>query len=325
VKIHRCDFFVAYRLNRRAALTLGYLIEKRHAFDILHDHQMLGHAMVSTLVARWLGKRNVIKVSLVGPNGDLTRFLEFKYAKWGLQVLWMADAVIAVSREIQDELLRHGFAPEKIYRIPNGVDVQEFRRTCPLPRSRKRRFIMLGRRDPQKGIDTALQAMKILSDKGFADRLELNLYGRDFPEWDYRQMARNLEVDKYVTFLPFKDNVVEVYQKAYCLMLPSLDEGLSNVLLEAMAMEMPVIGSRVSGTAEVLDHQNDGLLIPPGSPEALAEAMELVVDNPGLAADLGRRARQKVQEHYSLEVVAQQYAKLYGYLMKKRGGKNAGK
>jgi glycosyltransferase involved in cell wall biosynthesis len=318
VKIHRSDFPIAYYLNRTAARTLGYLIKKRHTFDILHDHQMLGHAMVSTIVARWLGKRNVIKVSLIGPNGDLTRFLQLKYARWGLQVLWMADAVIAVSREVQDELLRYGFAPEKIHRIPNGVDVQEFRRTGPLPRSRKRRFILLGRRDPQKGIDTALQALKILADKGLADRLELKLYGRDYADWDYRQMARDLEVDQYVTFLPFANNVVEVYQQAYCLILPSVGEGLSNVLLEAMAMELPVIGSQVSGNEEVLDHQKNGLLIPPGSPEALAQAMELVLANPRLAEDIGRQARLKVQEYYSLDAVAQKYAELYDHLMKKR-------
>lgn len=319
VKIHRSDFPIAYFLNRSAAQTLGYLIEKRHTFDILHDHQMLGHAMVSTLVARWLGKRNVIKVSLIGPNGDLTRFLQLKYAKWGLQVLWMADAVIAVSREIQDELLNHGFAPEKIYRIPNGVDIREFQRTRPLPRSRKRRFILLGRRDPQKGIDTALQALKILAAKGLADRVELKLYGRDYAEWDYRQMARDLEVDQYVSFLPFEKNVVEVYQKAYCLILPSVGEGLSNVLLEAMAMELPVIGSQVSGTADILEHQKNGLLIPPGLPEALASAMEWVAVHPRLAKDLGRQARLTVQEHYSLDAVAQRYAELYDHLTKNSG------
>ena len=319
VKIHRCDFPIAYYLNRTAALTLRYLIEKRHTFDILHDHQMLGHAMVSTLVARWLGKRNVIKVSLIGPEGDLSRFSQLKYARWGLHVLWMADAVIAVSREIRDELLHYGFAPEKIHRIPNGVDIQEFSRTRPLPRSQKPRFILLGRRTPQKGIDTALKALKILADKGLADRLELRLYGREYSEWDYRQMARDLKVNQYVTFLPFENNVFKVYQEAYCLLLPSVGEGLSNVLLEAMAMELPVIGSQVSGTVEVLNHQKNGLLIPPGSPEALANAMGLVLTNPDLASDLGRQARLKVEEHYSLDVVAQQYADLYNLLTKKRG------
>jgi glycosyltransferase involved in cell wall biosynthesis len=85
-----------------------------------------------------------------------------------------------------------------------------------------------------------------------------------------------------------------------------------------MSLEMPVIASRVSGTAEVVDHQANGLLIPPGAPEALAAAMELVLARPDLAFHWGRQARLKVQEHYSLEAVAQKYADLYGFLMNDR-------
>jgi len=315
VEVHRCDFPLPYWLHRDAGPALRYLIKKRHTFDILHNHQMLGHAVVSTLVARWLGKKNLIKLACAGTFGDLEVFSQLPYAKWGLQILRQADAFVAVSREIQAELLEHGFSPERIHIIPNGVDAQEFQRTHPFPSTSKRQFILLGRRTPQKGIETALKAMKILADKGLAPGLELKLYGWDYPEWDYRQMSRDLQVDRYVSFLPFEENIFDVYQEAYCLLLPSVGEGLSNVLLEAMAMELPVIGSRVSGTEEVLDHQKNGLLIPPESPDALATAMELVLTNPALATGLGRQGRRKVQEYYSLDAVARQYAELYDFLM----------
>lgn len=316
VEIHRCDFPLAYKLDHEAALTLQYLIQKQHAFDILHSHQMWGHAVVATLVARWLGKKNIIKLACAGTYGDLKVFSQLRYAKWGLEVLQMADAVVAVSREIESELLERGFAPERIHLIPNGVDVQEFQRTRVFPTNPKRRFILLGRRTPQKGIDTTLMALKILSDKGLATDLELMLYGWDYAEWDYRQMARDLGVDHLVTFLPFAGNVIEVYQQAYCLLLPSVGEGLSNVLLEAMSLEMPVIASRVSGTMDVVDHLENGLLIPPGSPEALARAMELMLNQPDLAFAWGRQARLKVQEYYSLDTVARKYAELYEVLIK---------
>ncbi len=315
IEIFRSDFPIPYWFNRDAVPTLRYLIKKLHTFDILHNHQMFGHAVVSTLVAKWLGKKNVIKLACAGTFGDLEVFSRFPYAKWGLQVLRLADAYVAVSREIEAELLHYGFDPERIHRIPNGVDHKEFSRTRPFPANPRRRFILLGRRTPQKGIDSALKAVKILADKGLADSLELNLYGWDYSEWDYRQMARDLEVDRYVRFLPFEKDILEVYQEAYCLLLPSEGEGLSNVLLEAMALEMPVIASQVSGTVEVVDHQKDGLLVPPGSPEALARAMEVVLTKPELAFDWGRQARLKVQEYYSLEAVAQQYAQLYEFVM----------
>ena len=82
-------------------------------------------------------------------------------------------------------------------------------------------------------------------------------------------------------------------------------------------MEMPVIASRVSGTTDVLHHKKDGWLIPPGSPAALANAMEAVMANPEMALELGRQARLKVQDSYSLEAVAQKYAELYSALVNK--------
>ncbi len=316
VKIHRSEFQLAYKLTcHDAAPTLQYLINKHRTYDILHNHQIWGHAVVSTLVARWLGKKNIIKLACAGTFGDLEVFSQLRHARWGLRVLQMADALIAVSQEIKSELLQHGFDPARIHHIPNGVDTQEFQRTRPFPDNPRRRFILLGRRTPQKGIDTALEAVRRLADKGLAGGLELNLYGWDYSEWDYRQMARDLGVEQYVTFLPFEEDVMGVYQGAYCLLLPSVGEGLSNVLLEAMSLEMPVIASQVSGTVEVVDHEKNGLLIPPGSPEALADAMELALTKPELAYEWGRQARLKVQEHYSLDAVARKYAELYDKLV----------
>lgn len=317
VKIHRCDFPLAY-LHREAGPTLRYLVRTLHTYDILHNHQMFGHAIVSTLVARWFGKKNIIKLACAGTFGDLEVFSQFSFAKWGLKVLRMADAMVAVSHEIRSELLRYGFDPERIHLIPNGVDLEMFRRSRPLPSHRPKRFILLGRRTPQKGLDTALKALKILVDKGFGPDLELKLYGYDYAEWDYRHMAQDLGVERYVSFLPFENEVLDVYQDAYCLLLPSVGEGLSNVLLEAMSLEMPVIASRVSGNVDVVDHEGNGLLIPPGSPEALARAMALVLYKPDLAAAWGRQARRKVQEHYSLDAVARKYANLYELLMARK-------
>lgn len=319
VEIHRCNFPIAYQLDRDIAPMLRYLIKKLHTFDILHNHQMFGHAVISTLIARWLGKKNIIKLACAGTFGDLQVFSQFPLANWGLQVLRTADAIVAVSSEIQSELLQHGFAAEQIHRIPNGVDVQEFRRTRSFPPDNpKKRFILLGRRTPQKGIDTALKALKILVDKSLAADLELTLYGWDYAEWDYRQMTRDLGLDRYVRFLPFEKNVFEIYQGAYCLIIPSVGEGLSNVLLEGMAMELPVIASEVSGTVEVLDHQRNGLLIPPGSSEALAGAMEFVLSQPDMTCELGQQARLKVQSYYSLDAIAGQYAELYGLLQNQK-------
>jgi glycosyltransferase involved in cell wall biosynthesis len=94
----------------------------------------------------------------------------------------------------------------------------------------------------------------------------------------------------------------------------SRGEGLSNALLEAMATALPVIATRVSGTADVVTDGEDGLLIPPESSESLAKAMATVMQQPDLARRLGQQARQKMLRAFSLDSVAQQYSELYASL-----------
>jgi glycosyltransferase involved in cell wall biosynthesis len=93
--------------------------------------------------------------------------------------------------------------------------------------------------------------------------------------------------------------------------LPSRGEGLSNSLLEAMAMGIPVIASSVSGTPDVIDDGEDGLLIPPDSAASLAAAMSTIIHHPGQAEILGQNARRKVERSFSLQSVAFRYSTLY--------------
>jgi glycosyltransferase involved in cell wall biosynthesis len=140
------------------------------------------------------------------------------------------------------------------------------------------------------------------------------LYGEDYPEHDYRSMARELGVMDSVHFFPFENDILSLYQSADCFVLPSRGEGLSNALLEAMAMELAVIATSVSGTTDVVDDGKDGILIPPDSPEALFAAMVRIIRDREMAGQLGLNARRKVEQHFSLESVARQYSELYGNL-----------
>jgi glycosyltransferase involved in cell wall biosynthesis len=86
---------------------------------------------------------------------------------------------------------------------------------------------------------------------------------------------------------------------------------MSNSLLEAMSMQLAVIASPVSGTADIVEDGKDGLLIPPDSPEELARSMACVIQDAPLMLRLGQEARVKVTRHFSLDHVAEQYSQLY--------------
>ncbi len=312
VEVHRVTFPLAYRVFRRGIVgTFQYLLKNRHKYDVLHVHQAFGHAMVAVVVGRTFGKRCIIKIACTGEYGDLNVFSQFAGARLALRVLRQADAIVAISREVEHELVEWGFPADRIVRIPNGVDTQYFKRTSALPPRDIVRFALMGRRHPQKGIDVALEAAKLLKENGLGGRFEIRLHGADYQEFDYYDMANRLGVTDVVKFLPFESDILGVLHGIHCLILPSRGEGLSNALLEAMAMELPVVASSVSGTVDVVTDGEDGILIPPDSSQALARAMTAIIRFPELARYLGQNARMKVERQFSLDAVAAQYSELY--------------
>lgn len=309
--IHRTPFHLAYQITTAVKETFRYLVHNRKSYDILHAHMMFGHAVVAVVVARFFRKKCLIKIACAGEYGDLALFSTFDGFERARKVLGQADAFVAISREVEEELIRYGFPREKIQRIPNGVDSDFFKRTLPFPPREQFRFILIGRRGPQKGIDIALQALKLLEQYGADLPFKLAMHGVEYPEHDYSRLADELGVAHLVEFNPVEPKIKDVYHSAHCFILPSRGEGLSNSLLEAMAMELPVIATKVSGTEDVLRDEENGLLISAESAEALANAMARVMRDPELAQRLGRGARQTIERLYSLESVAERYSQLY--------------
>jgi glycosyltransferase involved in cell wall biosynthesis len=298
------------------ARTFRYLVQNRGSYDILHSHMAFGHAVVAVVVARCFRKKSIVKIACTGQYGDLNIFSKFDKFGQALRILHQADAVVALSSEIEVELLRYGFPKERIARIPNGVDATYFRRTQPFPDGGKMRFVLVGRRHPQKGIDILLQAARRLKDRDLGARFEVNLFGPDYPEHDYRVLAKEMSVADVVRFFPFENDMLSVYHASHSLLLPSRGEGLSNSLLEAMAMELAPIATSVSGNPDVIEDGKCGFLIPPDSPDALADAMSRIISDPDGTRILGKNARSKVVASFSLESVALRYSELYEQLFR---------
>jgi len=312
VKVIRVPFTLAYLgVGKQVLETFQYLIEHRSKYDIFHAHQGFGHAMVAVIVARCFGKRSIIKMACAGDYGDLSVLSSLSGGKNALSILRKADIIIAVSREVEAELIQNGFSPDQVRLIPNGVDTTFFDRKEQVSVREKFRFIFIGRRHPQKGIDIALQALVQLKDQGMSEKIEMKLYGRDSEGHDYRRVADELGISDLVEFLPFSDDIYNVYQNASGFILPSRGEGLSNSLLEAMSMRLPVIATRVSGTVDVIENELDGILISPDAPEELACAMMKLMNDQELAVRLGRNAREKVCQKFSLDVISRKYSELY--------------
>ena len=310
VQIHRVPHRLPYWVEQENSRTFRFLVRRRRSFDILHAHMAFGHAVMAVVFARSFGKKSIIKIACAGKYGDLYLFSQFKWFDYALEIMHQADAIVAVSKEVERELLEYGFPHDRIVHIPNGVDVAKFERENPPFQNSSVNFLLTGRRHPQKGIDILLQAIRLLRERGMGERFKVSMYGADYEEYDYRNMAHELGVMQSVQFFPFEQDIIPLYESADCFLLPSRGEGLSNALLEAMSMELPVIASSVSGTPDVVEDGIDGLLILPESPQALADSMGRVIENREFAIQLGKNARRKMESRFSLESIARQYSEL---------------
>jgi glycosyltransferase involved in cell wall biosynthesis len=282
-----------------------------------------GHTLIGTMLAQLCGKKSLFKIACSGPFGDLSLLSSFRFGKEAIEILKTTDAIVAISREVKDELISYGFSERRIHLIPNGVNTSDFQRETPYEYpsyDTPFRFVLPGRRCPQKGIDTTIKAIGILKNRGCSRRFIVELYGNDYPEYDYQSMAKEAGIADYIQFSPYNTDMKKLLNAVHCFILPSRGEGLSNAMLEAMSMELPVIVSRVSGTEDVVTDRRDGLLIAPDSPEQLAEAMSLILNDRSMAEQLRHNARARVSNSFSLDVVADRYRKLYENLL--TGNKN---
>ncbi len=221
-----------------------------------------------------------------------------------------ADAVIALTRPAADRLLRHGVPDGRIRVIPPGHDPALFAAVThdPFPRLPRPRVGYVGRIAPQKDVGTLIEAFGRV---GVPACLVVvgDGPGRQAAE---RRVLRSASLAGRVHFTGFLPHlkIPAVLQHLDVLVLATRYEELPSVLVEGMAAGLPVIASRVGGIPALVDHDVNGLLVPPGDPAALAAAITRVLAEPGTAARLSAAAGLTA-ERYAWPALAREVALLY--------------
>ena len=213
------------------------------------------------------------------------------------KALGWADAVTAVSRSAAERYRRLGF---NVLHVPNAVDPAD------LPdegaRLSERQVIYCGRLSREKGVDLLIEAVKRID-------AHLIVVGGGPLERELRELARNDPRIRFTGPLP-RSEALKLVKGSDVFVLPSRQEGLSTALLEAMAMGVPVVATKVGGNPELVEHRETGLLVDP-EPSQLAGAISLLLEDRGLARRLAENAAKIAREKYSWPVVYRQYLEVY--------------
>lgn len=284
---------------------------KENQYDLTHSFFSVPCGYVSYKL--WKKYKIPYIISLRGSDvpGYSERFsLLYKFITPIIKKIWKnAYFVIANSQGLR-ELALKSTPGKEIGVIRNGINVEDF-----LPDYEKRdpshfTIVCISRITPRKGIRFLIQAFRLLSVRYSNARMLIVGDGNEKTSLEQLTMSLGLEDRIIFTGAVPHENVLRYYQKADAFVLPSLNEGMSNTMLEALACGLPLVATDTGGTKEILIENRNGFIVKMRNPDDLAEKLEKLIADPSLADKMGRESLRLAKE-LSWESVAKGYADLY--------------
>jgi glycosyltransferase involved in cell wall biosynthesis len=210
------------------------------------------------------------------------------------------DGVIGVSTGLCQAVVRlDGMPPERVRLLPNAIDPERLEAGQDERSEVRRRFfgpddvcvfVTVARLEADKGFCYLLEALARLH-----GNCRALIIGSGPEEGALRRQASLLGLEGRVVFAGTERRLGPLLKAGDAFVLPSLHEGMSVALIEAMYLGLPVVASEVGGTGSVVSHGEQGLLVPPGDAEALSRAMESIAADPDRARQMGRAGRSRVE------------------------------
>ncbi len=234
----------------------------------------------------------------------------------------ITDRMVALTDGEMVDYINMSVCPqEKLLKIHSGVDVKRFmqsngndvekRRSLGLDQNGKV-VGFVGWLLPIKGPKYLLKAMKYVWQK--YPETSLIFVGKGELDIDLRARALETSTNGKVKFLGWREDIDEIMPVFDMLVLPSLNEGMGRVLVEAMAAGKPVVASSVGGIPDLVQDGRTGYLVPPADEKALAEAIKKLLDDPEKAWEMGQNGKQHCQQ-FSLEAMIAKLDALYADLI----------
>lgn len=299
----------------------AFLIARRKDYTAIHVHLAGSPALASAFVGRLLGKRVVVKLGGGAGIGELAASARTLPGRLKLRLLaLLRPKLTAVAAELAEEARRY-LGNVEVEVLPNGVDAARYAPAASPERKADLRralgwpanaviFLYAGRLSPEKRLPAFAQAW-IRASRRVARPAFLAFVGAGPEEPAMRLVVDTLKARDLVKIHAPFDKLEDAYAAADVFVLPSISEGLSNALLEAMAAGLPVLGSRVGGTAETVVEGETGFLFAPKDEAELAAKLDRVFAEPDLPR-LGAAARRRAEKDFSLDVVVERWRGLYG-------------
>ena len=295
-----------------------YRILSRGRYDIVQSHTSIGG--VIGRLAGWAARTPVVIWTVHGLGAHAG------HPPWKRNLLrvverlldWFTDHYVAVSRDLRDQGVSTGvYRADKVTVIPNGLQFDHLPSTFDIAAKRRALGIPVGcpvigtvtRLEPQKANEVFLRAVPRIISR--VPNLVTLIAGDGPQRKELENLAAHLGLTGRVSFLGWRDDAVELLGALDIFCMSSRWEGCPMVLLEAMAMRCPVVATDIGGVREIVINEETGLLVAPGDPEALADAVLRLLAADAERERMGAAGRQRVEQHFGVEDMLAAYARLY--------------
>jgi glycosyltransferase involved in cell wall biosynthesis len=301
------------------ASALWGLRRLRSELDLVHTHQGLWEAVATGTARPWLaGCPTLVQPASSGEYGEAFALQRARGTALLRRAILANSAFAAISADIEREWLEIGVPAGRIIRTASGVDTERFRpgpsvlEDCLLPRPR---VIFTGRLHPQKNLPLLLDAWSQVARRSSANLIVVGP-GDSAPLAD---QARALGIADRLQFVGPVADPADHLRAADLFVLPSVAEGMSNSLLEAMATALPCAVSGIGGNTDLIEDGDNGRLVNPATPEAWTAALLDLLGNPDRLQRYGQRARALIDERFSIRAVVDHYIRIYRNLIAANG------
>lgn len=282
-----------------------YRIFKREKFDIVHSHT--AKAGFITSVAAWLARVPIVCHTyhglpfFEGQNKrayKLYRFLEKAACKF-------RDYVFSQNKRDMEECAKLIGNKDRALFEGNGVDIdyvkrssdQQFKQASKEFESNGLKLLLISRLEPVKRINDFFKVASLLKKQGV--RISCVVAGTGFLEQQLRNKLREMELEDCVNMVGFSDCPHGLIAASDIVVLCSEKEGIPRTVMEAMALEKPVVGTDVLGTQEVIEDGKTGFLVPLGNIEKIAEKIKLLANDKQLCKSMGKDGLQRIEENFN--------------------------
>lgn len=229
------------------------------------------------------------------------------------------DALLTQNRADLETARKYRIVPaERSHLIGNGIDLARFQIRPPLPPPDGQRTITcIARLEPVKNHPLLFEAVRRLWERG--ERFKVWLVGGGSLREEYQSLCGRMDYGHLIHFLGYRDDVPQLLAQTDILVLTSIMEGIPRAVLEAMVVGLPVVATRVTGTAEVVQHGQTGYLVELGDAEDLAARLGELLRRPQLRAEMGARGRQVALREFDETPVVESLKQIYRTLLLKKG------